>query len=358
MANIRTFTEAGIPEHQSVAEKTYDTPEVLDPKHIRWKHLNNPFGPSDAIEIRNDSDDMELIGRAFLVRRNFVRGDGTTLAGATVTDLVVRPEHRSAMRLVDLVKSVKAFSNSKFVIHSSNEISDVFYRNMFKFPVHFSLSSAGCPMRVLRLLLNRNVPKVLSVLADGLFSPVRWASKTLKAIMNAVTGLHLGEMPSGNELAAIHAAHHARTGPQFQRDELFVDWRYRTGPVSKSNLYGLYHRSRGCIGYIAVRQATVDGLSFIILMDLVTNECLTGAALVWLKATLLQLTIQADADVAFVMYNGNHPEQSELGNFPFMRIPDSVLPHPTPIFSHRHESVDAIEGIEKIYFTLTDLDYF
>lgn len=358
MAQIKTFTEARISDHQHVAKGTYDRPEVLDTRHIHWKHLDNPSGPSDAIEIYEKKNKMNLIGRAFLMPREFILADGSSIAGATVTDLVVKPEYRSAARLIDLVKSVKSFSNAKFVIHSSNEVSDIFYRKMFKFPVHFSLSSSGCPVRIKSLLCSRKVPGAIAAFANFLFTPARWSMQSTRYILGCITGMRFGDMPSGDTLHTIHSMHHKRTGPQFRRNADFVEWRYRSGSISKSELYGLYNRKKECFGYIAVRKTEVNNLSFLILMDLVISYPLTKIEYFWLKVALMSLTVRSGADIAFVMYNDGHPELAPFGNLPFIRIPDSVLPHSTPIFSHRHASVAEIKNIDQLYFTLADLDYF
>lgn len=358
MVDIQIFTKDKIGIHQDVARGTYSAPEVVDAQHIYWKHIQNPFGPSSVITLPGNSLEAKIIGRSFLAVRDFHIDHLTTIKGSTVTDLVVKPEHRTAGRLIKLVKASKSFHNTKITIHSSNEVSDVFYRKMFKFPVRFSLASAGFPVRLSGYLKNKHVPNFATICINLVYSPARWIVRGLTPLLQLFSGLKLGRLPSTKELDRIHDGHHSRTGPQFRRNAEYVYWRYLEGPISRSEVYGIFNRNQKCVGYFAVRKVTLNGMIFTVLMDIITEQSLTKMQYLFLKFALMKITIKNGSEIAFAMFNPHHEELRWLNKFPFIKVPDNALPHPTPIFIHQHESLSNINDLDKMYFTIADLDYF
>jgi len=358
MLEIITFTADLIQAHQSVAEGTYENPEVVNPNHIRWKHLDNPFGASTAISIPGKANEPEVLGRSFIVARDFKVDTKTSIPGSTVTDLVIQPHYRNAARLIALVKASKSFHNTKITIHSSNEVSDVFYRKMFKFPVRFSLASSGFPVRLQGFLINKSAPAFLAKIIDFIYTPIRWVTYVFANLLTLMLGFKVSRMPTHEELDEIHEGHHHRTGPQFVRNRDYVNWRFLDGPISKSNVHGVFDRKAKCIGYFATRKVELNNIPFTILMDIATTKKLTAGQRLCLKFSLIKITIKNGSEIAFAMFNPNHDELSWLNSFPFVKVPDSVLPHPTPIFIHQHEALGEINGLNEMYFTLADLDYF
>lgn len=358
MVNIQTFTEDKISIHQDVAKGTYSSPEVVDAQHIYWKHIQNPFGPSSVITLTGNSSENAIIGRSFLARRDFQINYATIIKGSTVTDLVVMPEYRTAGRLIELVKASKSFHNSMITIHSSNEVSDVFYRKMFKFPVIFSLESAGFPVRLTGYLRNKNVPNFAASLINLVYSPVRWMIHGITPLLKLFSGIKLGRLPTTQELDKIHHGHHSRTGPQFSRNAKYFYWRYIDGPISQSRVYGIFDSDNECIGYFSIRKVSLNGMIFTVLMDIVTEQSMTKLQYLFLKFALMKLTMKNKSEITFAMFNPNHKELNWLGELPFIKVPDSALPHPTPIFVHQHESINKIKDLHKMYFTIADLDYF
>lgn len=358
MVNIQTFTQDKISMHQDVAKSTYSAPEVVDEQHIYWKHILNPFGPSSVITLPGNSPETEILGHSFLAARDFHIDYLTTIKGSTVTDLVVKPEHRTAGRLIKLVKASKSFHNTKITIHSSNEVSDVFYRRMFKFPVRFSLASSGFPVRLSGYLKNKHVPNFVAIFINLLYSPTRWIVRGLTPLLQLFSGLKLGRLPTTQELDRIHDGHHSRTGPQFSRNTKYVYWRYLEGPISKSEVYGIYDCNQKCVGYFAVRKVTFNGMIFTVLMDIITEQSLTKMQYLFVKFALMKITIKNGSEIAFAMFNPHHKELRWLRKLPFIKVPDNALPHPTPIFIHKHQSLSKIKDLDKMYFTIADLDYF
>lgn len=357
MIRYESFDPTHVEAHIDVAKDVYAIDQVVRPDHVIWKHANAPFGPSLAIEIEDKDDTKRLIGRSFLARRPFVKPDGTYIRGATVTDLVIRPENRSALHLIKMVKATKNHPDFDIVVHSSNEVSDVFYRGMFKFPVRFSLASAALPVRLRNILVSRGVFDSLARAMDGIFGVGRLMITALGGMTRRLAGLSFTELPNDDVLDDIHSAHQAHAGAQFLRDRDFMQWRYRDGPISRSELTGLW-KGGTCLGYIATRSAAIEPFGFTLLMDMVTRRPLRKIERIALQLQLARTAIRNGSDAAFVMYNPESPAMEGLGKLPFVLLPDTILPHPTPIFVHTDDPDLDSDALRRLYITLADLDYF
>lgn len=358
MVKIQEFRAVDIPAHVDVAYETYDRPEVIDEDQLTWKHLETPFGPSEAVVLLDINVKGRLHGRSFIMPRPFVTKGEKIVRGATVADLVLRPESRNAGRLIAMVKATKQLENHDIVLHSSNEVSDVFYRKMFKFPVRFSLASAGLPVRLGSYVRKSGKSPVLAQLANLALLPARLAMPLIRWVTGAATGLKLGDAPDPVSMDAIHKGHHIRTGPQFERSAKYVDWRYRKGPISRSDVVGLYKKGGEAIGYAALRSVTLDEIRFCVLMDLITRRALSSAELMAFKFAMIDWTRKTGGDIAFAMFNPEHLELAKLSNFPFVRVPDSALPHPSPIFLHQKAGTLDDDSAKSLFFMVGDLDYF
>ena len=129
--STETMSADRVDEHLALAALVYDTPQVLDSPHFTWKHCASPYGASLCVALR--TDDTRLAGRMLLQPRRFFTARDSALDGATITDLVIDPKHRSAAQLISMVKAAKAPAGISLVIHTSNEVSDPLYRQLFKF---------------------------------------------------------------------------------------------------------------------------------------------------------------------------------------------------------------------------------
>ena len=290
--------------------------------------------------------------------RTFITNDNQLVRGATISDLVIRHESRNAGRLISIVKATTQVKGYDLVLHSSNEVSDIFYRKMFKFPVRFSLASAGLPVRLKSYMLKAGKGALLAQIADFVLLPARLAMPLTRWVSGMATGLKFGDAPGRSDMDAIHKAHHARTGPQFQRSADYVEWRYLSGPISRSDLIGIYQKGGTILGYAALRRVDLDRIKFCILMDLITKRPLSSAELVALKFGIIDKTRETGDDIAFTMFNPEHAELSKLSGFPFIDVPDSALPHPTPVFLHQDDNVLDDADAKSLFFMVGDLDYF
>jgi len=93
-------------------------------------------------------------------------------------------------------------------------------------------------------------------------------------------------------------------------------------------------------------------------MDLITKRALSALELTAFKFAMIDRTRASGDDIAFVMFNPENLELAKLASFPFVSVPDSTLPHPTPIFLHQRNNVLSEEAAKTLFFMVGDLDYF
>lgn len=345
----------GLDEQIVVGAAVYTTPTVTDRAHLRWKHLDNPGGVSMFVSARNPQG--ELVGRSFLQPRRVALGVADSCAGATVTDLVVKPEERNASTMVSMTRAARAPEGIDVVFHTSNEVSDIFYRKLFKFPVAFSLQAAGLPIgfagAVGRFVSNRS----LVAFSHFLSVPWRLAIRAAAGVCGWGTGLAFGPVPQEAERAEVFRRFRGYAGPHLARDDAFVDWRFSKGTLFRGDVKWLW-KQQECQGYLAFKQVELEGLKILVIMDSVLSRPLSVRESIHLKLMAARVAADSGCDAVFTIANLDNSALKWMGGFPFIRIPERHLPHPTPIFVHASESRRGAVARADLFFSLADLDYF
>ena len=111
--------------------------------------------------------------------------------------------------------------------------------------------------------------------------------------------------------------------------------------------------------YIVIRQMELNGLNHLVLMDFILDPESPLFARIALRLWLIRQAIISHADTIFTMINPFSAIARKCVGFPFIAIPDSLLPHATPIFMRaRIDETKELETDQSIHITLADLDYF
>lgn len=353
---LEQFSDHNLQEHIAVGKTVYETPEVLNVDHLRWKHLLGPWGPSISVSLRDGN--RNLIGRSFIQPRSFITASGERTRGATVTDLIIAPGSRSASALIAMTRAIKAPEGFTLIAHTSNDTSDVIYRGLFKFPVAFNLTATGLPLRVSGAL---NTLAIRNGMAKGtleaLAAPWRWLVSCTAKGLSKITGLAFGPRPSEDELASIGHEFSSRVGQHFARDEAFLRWRFEDGPIFRGDLKWLWHKDE-CIGFVALKKVAIRDMEILVILDTVFRRSLSNRDGYAVRFLLAELAVNTKCDAIFSLSNLNNSELSWLGRFPYFRIPDKHLPHSTPIFIHTSGTIGNSQPLGDVFFTLADLDYF
>ena len=349
------MTVAQVDEHLALAASVYDTPVVTNKSHFVWKHCENPSGTSICVALR--TDEGELVGRMLLQPRQFITAKGDALRGATITDFVLDPKHRSAAQIIGMIKAAKAPLGISLVLHSSNEVSDPLYSQLFKFKTEFVLEAFGIPVRLTRLLRRYTSSEMLRSAVDLLISPARLALCLCTGIQSFRTGIRIGICPPETVVNDVLQEFKACAGPHFERTSSFMKWRFDESPLFPGHVEWLWQGSE-CLGFMAWQQFDKRDIQILAITDLVTRRPLTGAQATAVKLIATSLCIERGLDAVFTLVNTNNSMLAGLSGFPFMRIPARQLPHPSPIYLHADSGSFPPEYRAKTYLSLADLDYF
>jgi hypothetical protein len=353
--NFEIFGPGQISEHIQLGGTVYSTPEVLDVTHLCWKHLFNPLGPSTVIALRDDGG--KLVGRSFMHPRKFWVSRSLECNAATVMDLVIAPEFRNAKNLISMTKSFKPVDRFDLVLHTSNETSDIIYRKLFKFPISFSLSAFGFPVRMTNVFKKIFSNIIFLKIADLIFFPWRYLLVLISTTICAIGSMRFSVRPSNSEVQDIFNSFQESAGPHFERGLDFLDWRFSKGNLFNANIEWVWIKNQ-CLGYMAFKHVIISEIQAFILMDVVLRRPLSRYEAIICKFLIIQKTIKNNCDVFFTLLNSKNSALKWVRGFPFALIPDALLPHETPIFIHASERFKDIAFREDIYFTLADLDYF
>lgn len=357
MNSIKTesFLEKHLLEHIDAARSEYSTPEVVCYDHVKWKHLENPYGASLSVSLRKVSG--ELVGRSFLQQRKLCTKDGLCLKAATITDLVIVPKERSAASLIGMTRAAKTAEGFDLVAHTSNGTSDTIYRKLFKFPVACTLTAAVLPLRVGGLVARYIRSSYICSALDFIVAPWRWCVRGAAIITSVTSDVSFGMEPPKDLLAQILQEFSRHAGLHFERSLEFLNWRFSIGPISKCKIKWVYS-SNECLGYIAVRKVTINGLDVLVVLDSVLRRSIGSLESMSLKLLCAREAVLENCDAVFCLANMNNVNLAWWGNFPYFRIPDNFLPHSTPIFVHTRNECISFDDQERFFLTLADLDYF
>ncbi len=342
-------------DHVALAQTTYGEPIAIDPNHLWWKHGLGQNGPSLSVNLY---DKGAFVGRSVIMRRDFRLDPATTCRAGLVVDLLLKPSHRSALNFIALVRGQSKVPQIDLLVHTSNETSDPLYRKFLRYPVAFNFRAYGIPLRFNKLaskVAGREIPEAAEVVA----SPWRAALRGAAALGSKLSGISFNNgLPSETEFRDILLGFRAIIGPHFERSLEFLRWRFQTGPLFNGNVVTIRQNGKA-IAYIAWRKLFLNGINFIILMDIACSAPISSRLRAALWLYLCRIGIKEGADVVFTMVNSANPVLARLVGGGLIPIPDSHLPHPTPIFMlPQNGDLAWLRGYGSTYMTLADIDYF
>jgi len=351
---VASFRKEDLDEFIYLSQTEYSSLSTTDPCHIQWKHLESPYGPSTYIRIIENG---KTIGRSLLQPRLIYTQTGEYSTGC-VTDVLIDSQHRSSpSNFINLTNSSANISKFSSIYHTSNEVTEPFYRKLFRLPNPFSLSGYGFPTRISGLCL-----KVFGYrinVMDWLITPFHWLISCLVTILMVTTKINLSERIPSDEMLSILSSKLLRNSGSFlSRNKSFLKWRFEDAPLWKAKVHCL-ERDGFFLGYIATRSFKLDGLSYLVVIDFFIDTDLTFLERFVLRLWLIRQTIKSGDDAIFTMVNPISKASRVCVGFPFIRIPDKYLPHRTPIFFRANDvESQIVESDRKMHMTLADIDYF
>lgn len=348
------FSIDTLAEHISLSETTYSSQEAINPVHFLWKHAEGPYGPSACIALRGGNN--ELLGRLLKQPRMFFSSPKKFFCGSVAIDLLVSPTSRHASSLIAITRQIKGHRD-EVVLHTSNQTSDPIYRNLFKFPIQFTLVGLGVPLNLDGIFKSFfKSTRELEVI-NCLMYPWRFFLVGVSKLLMAIANVSFVKQPKKLEADALLSAFQNRVGCHFVRNLDFLKWRFIDGLLFNGDIRWISFKGK-CVGYLVLNQVEVGGLKACVLMDIAISRELTLLEQISIKFLLVHQSIKFKRDVVFTLVNTRNKALKWLEGFPFFKIPDKLLPHSTPIFIHAPEKIFPFRLRNEMYVTLADLDYF
>jgi len=352
--SIRNFSETDLSGYLELSQIEYGETVSSDSDHIRWKHLNSELGTSLYVNL---GESQRVIGRALIQPRNLHTSLRNYKVGQ-VMDLLIHKAHRtSPANFINLTKACGNIEDFDLIFHTSNERSFSLYSQLFQFPNPFSLNAYGFPVRLAGIFssfIGRRVN-----LIDVFTAPFRWFFLAMSYAVNSVVRLEVSENSmSDDEIETLCAKCLRNLGSHLTRSNAFLNWRFRDTPVWPA-VISRVDRKGQFLGYIVTRKVLLDGRSHFVLMDFILDPGVNYYTCLSLRLWLIRKAILSRSDVFFTMANPLSNIASKCIGFPFINIPEKLLPHATPIFMRaRKEDSEQLESDRSIHLTLADLDYF
>lgn len=330
------------------SQTQYESPETTDANVIRWKFMGFQSHPSHHLFIRN-SEGLANSGRAVLNTRTLnIRG--YYKAVTQVSDLLAIKSKASLMTFIEIIKQYRSLNNDG-VLHTSNENSEKIYSNFFKFKEVFELSAFAFPIRPQKLIkfFKQHIflGKVIGIYSLALFLLMR--------CIKFINPVSLSDSVSSDNLSAILKCFGDRE-VSLLRSKEFLTWRYSDAPYAYKTYVVALHKKP--VGIIATRLTQFQGADFFLLMDCISSIPLGRWEGLGLRFALISEAIVQNADAVFGLFNRKNKDLASFFRLPFVAVDDKMLPHRTPIFASSLAASLAPAELEKMYFSLGDLDYF
>ena len=352
--SVETLTVEDLEDYLKLSRSEYGLLDSNNLAHIRWKHMDSPFGASTYISLVASG---KIVGRALLQPRPMYTAS-QKLNAACVTDVLIDREFRSPpTNFINMTKASGNVSKFDLVYHTSNERTDLLYSKLLRFPSPFTLRAYGFPLRLagfLSLVTGRRIDAI-----DWLTAPLRWLLSIISFVVNSVAKVDISpRVMDDNALAVLFTKCLHQSGPLLARTNAFLKWRFTDTPLWPATVYRV-DRNGQLLGYIATRKLELSGLSHYVLMDFVLDPETPFFVQIALRLWLIQSAIRSKVDTLYTMVNSFNGIARKLAGFPLVSIPDRLLPHATPIFvRYRSNEKSDPETDRTIHLTLADLDYF
>lgn len=352
--SVTTFSETDLENFLALSQSEYGLSTSTNIEHIRWKHLDSPFGASFCVNL---SDNGQVVGRA-LIQPRPLHTVTTVVNVASVMDVLIDREHRTTpANFIQITKATGNIENIDLVFHTSNERTFPLYSKLFRFPNPFSLRAYGFPVRIAGLfspIFGRRIDAI-----DWLTAPFRWLLVLIAYMANSVARLDISQRAISNvELDTLCTKCLQQSGPHLARTNAYLKWRFNDAPLWPATLIRIDRKGQ-FLGYLVTRKVELGGLNHLVLMDFILDPDITFIAQVALRLWLIRNAITSKSDALFTMINSYSTVARKCVGFPLIGIPDSLLPHATPIFIRaRGNDNKELETARTIHLTLADLDYF
>lgn len=347
---VRPFSSEEVERFCDFSETYYDQMETNDVSFVTWKMKCNTSQPAEHLTIEEDG---KMLGRAALFTRTYVTEIGSFTA-TQVTDLLVKPNVANPAIMITLVKNYTKLEPD-FSFNTSNEKSDLIYRKLFKFEKVIEMVNLAVPLRTSRFLKDRLGPLSAPVawVADAVLSSL-WLA--VEWILEALSGLESATRDSPCANQQFFDDFREACPRQILRSSEFMRERYEQSIFD----YRFIHITNAgkMIAQAPIRVAEFSGIRALVVLDVLSSEKLGSNIRRSLMKELLKQARETKSDLIYWLQNDNCEYLKPLYRFPLVKVPSSLLPHPTPIYFKSLNSNLNGTDFHDSYISLGDLDYF
>lgn len=348
------FSEKEIVDFIKLSRVEYgDLPTVTSFEHIKWKHVENPCGSSLAVNLR---DNKTIVGRLMLQRKIFYV-DKKEVPVAFITDALVHPDYRRPSgNFLSLMNSIKNIKDIALIFHTSNNKTEGIYSKILQFNNPFSLKGFGLPLSLKKIFSKKN--NIKNSVFNILNLPYKIALQAMINFVGFFSSINLTDInPSDNIFKKFCNDTYKKNNFLTARNKEIVQWRFENSPFWKAQLLHIYKDKKYC-GYVVWRQVALNDLNFFVIMDFLLDE-LSVMQNFYLRCLLVKKAIKLNCNIIFTLLNPRSLISKKFLGFPFVQVPDKILPHANPIFVHANDKFfSSLEKNDSLHITLSDLDYF
>ena len=314
---------------------------------MRWKHLNNPIQASFIHQIL---DHKKCVGRLmyenkllWIARKKFKVWNPS--------DLLIHKSYRTPFsNFLKLIYGPKKQIKDRFVIHTANENSFRLYLDVLKLPHLFSLAGYFFPINPFSVFkkTKRGRPLGLYFILK-LF--ITFISKLIKP--NKIQFIK-GDI-NDTEIAYITRFYHRNKVPFFDRTEKNVKWRQSIYNKVDINSYKVYLNNE-LLCFFTLLNTKYKKYDTAIILDFMATPNINFYHKFIIRLYVIYKAIYFNNDIIFFMANSNSPLSEAFCGFPFFKLSDKLLPHPSPFFVRQCKIQNSI--FRRTHVTLHDIDYF
>ena len=324
---------------------------VCSEKHLKWKYLDNPLGPSYGINgyyLNKLEGRISYQKKIFLFKNKFFKG-------ANLCDLLVRKELRIFKNFLSLTNQFfisKDIPESDFGIMVPNEISIDLYKNVLKLKPIGKLELRCIPLifNILEHFIGIKYLKFLN------FCNLQFTS-IFEKILNLIFKLKCSpDKVKFEEYSEMIKKYYNDKLIKGERSWDWHKWRYNKDSRIKYYVEYIYIRKK-LIGYFAYRKIEKSGFNVILIMEIISIK--KGFLIdlsILIKLIMKAIILKCD----FIINLRTWQRNNLLNNyFIFPRIPNFLLKKPIELFLINKEKLDhEFYKIENWKINMADLDIF
>jgi hypothetical protein len=305
-----------------------DDTAVSQARHLRWKFIENPQGPSIGIHLYRGG---ELVARMVALTRQFFHR-GTCYKAAHIVDFLVHPRERGMNSLLQLVVGLKQLSGFDFLlIMAPNAAGAAVWEKFVKMHGYFDLDVALAPLRPATALQKSGNFR------SGPIAPI--ADWSWRLLIGAATWLRSGwghtkietNWPEALELERMFSAEWGDRVIGLRSPE-FLEWRYRRSPVFQYDVRFIRENGTLC-GYFVTRRAVYDGMDCLFIVDAFGQPQLAESS--WRTASRASISqaSRCGAEMATILGNTGWGPLRATKTMPFFSVPPRYLPRKTTVYA-------------------------